>query len=37
MSKPNFVDSLIQENVVVDLADQDDLGFFVTENVILNW
>lgn len=37
MSKPNFMDCLIQENVVVDLADQDDLGFFVTENVILNW
>lgn len=33
----NLINSLIQDEVVVDLANQDDLGYFVTEGTIVHW
>lgn len=31
------INSLIQNDAVIDLADQDDLGYFVTGGTILHW
>lgn len=33
----NFLNSLTQDHDVVDLADQDDLGYFITAGTIFHW
>lgn len=33
----DFLHSLMQDHDVVDLADQDDLSYFVTQGTVLHW
>lgn len=37
MNTNHVINSLIQENTVVDLADQDDLGYLITEGTVIHW